>query len=179
MYVQLLVKMLKRTIKFEEELEKYYSKVSLVQTYYEGDPENFEEPSDADVIRKKYKEAEKAKSGIQTFGEEELSDRQKALLNDQQSLFFKGIISKAFAAFMSQYVVLERNNIAQLVEKISKEENWTIFESKSSGGRKEDPRLPSSDNLFLYFRRSLQECQKLDSKDLLFDIVGVRYTYIF
>jgi hypothetical protein len=169
MDVQVLVRMLQRTINFEEELERYYSKATAGPNPFIDDLDSDVDPNSAEGIRRKYKEAKEANNQV----EPELSDRQKALLRDQQNLFFKGIISKAFAAFMSQYVVLERTNISQLIEKIKNEEVWVFFESKNSTDKKEDPRLPSSDNLFMYFRKSLQQCQKLDTKDLLYEIICV------
>jgi hypothetical protein len=180
--VQVLLKMLQITIKFEEELERYYSKASLVQMVYEGDPDIFDEssapdPNSYDAIRKKFKEQkqreEREKQEADILKEQAVAEaegKKKKQLQDEQQLVFKGIISKAFAAFMNQYIDLERSNLEALLEKINKEEIWYVNETLPASERKEEPRLASSDNLFSYVQKSLKRCSKLDTRKLLFDI---------
>lgn len=180
--VQLLVKMLQRTISFEEELERYYSKASAIQLYYDEDPDKFDDPLDQsssyEIVRRKLKdqklEREKERREAEYLKEQELEEsmRRRKPNADQQKLLFKGIISKAFASFMNQYVDMEKSNIISLIDKIGKEESWYINELASTE-RKEESRLASSDNLFMYIQKSSKRCSKLDSRKLFFDIIQV------
>lgn len=148
--VQLLVRTLQRTIAFEEELGKYYGTSSRIQKYHV--PAFHLDPGSAEAIKDKYRNREAL----------EHSDSQN--LTDSPTLSFKGLISKCFASFMSQYVELERSNLQNLITKMRSEEQWDDHSSTAND------RYPGSDEFFMYIKKSLKRCSKLDTRKVFLDI---------
>lgn len=155
---QVLVRVLQRTIAFEAELDRYYADPDNVIRSYQDDPDIFDDdgdPNSAAAIKHKYKEisARNSRDSRSAY-----DSRYKC-----PKLIFRGLISKSFAAYMSQYVSLEHSNISNLLAKINKEEDWT-------GQDPSVTRLTKSDSLFIYIKKSMERASRLDRKKVLFDI---------
>lgn len=172
--IQLLVKQLQRTISFEEELERYYSKVAHVLQCYEDDPDKFEDfdPNSSEAIKRKYREQKQQDNAPKSESQLGEDKRKKKSGWFAPQLVFKGLISKSFAEFMSEFIHLERTNIQNLIEKIIKEEDWSgdnISASDDSHSSAVE-HLHGADELFHYIKRSIKNCSKLDTRKVFFDI---------
>ena len=78
---------------------------------------------------------------------------------------FHGAISDAFTPYMGAYVDLERKRMSELMEKVEKEERWTQpDESKAKD------RYGCSDDLFLYIKNSITQCNKLNRNEILYNL---------
>lgn len=102
------------------------------------------------------------------------------------SFEFSGSISDCFTPYMSGYVEMERRNLAELLEKFEREENWanpdekknaaaagssSSFMSSTPAGVVAD-RFNSSNDLFQYVKASMNRCQKLNKNVTLFALYG-------
>ena len=78
---------------------------------------------------------------------------------------FHGAISDAFTPYMGAYVDLERKRMSELMDKVEKEERWTApDESKAK------ERYGGSDDLFLYIKNSITQCNKLNRNEIMFNL---------
>ena len=78
---------------------------------------------------------------------------------------FHGAISDAFTPYMGSYVELERKRVTELMEKVEKEERWTApDESKAKD------RYGCSDDLFLYIKNSVTQCNKLNRNEIMYNL---------
>ena len=78
---------------------------------------------------------------------------------------FHGAISDAFTPYMSSYVELERKRTDDLIVKIEKEEKWSHPEESKARDR-----YGGSDDLFLYIKNSINQCNKLNRNEILFNL---------
>ena len=78
---------------------------------------------------------------------------------------FHGAISDAFTPYMGAWVELERKRMTELMEKVEKEERWTApDESKAKD------RYGGSDDLFLYIKNSITQCNKLNRNEIMYNL---------
>ena len=78
---------------------------------------------------------------------------------------FHGAISDAFTPYMGAYVDLERKRMNDLMEKVEKDERWSApDESKAKD------RYGGSDDLFLYIKNSITQCNKLNRNEILYNL---------
>jgi len=67
---------------------------------------------------------------------------------------------------MAGYVELERNNIKEVISKIDKEEKWYAAEPELV----KKSRLEKSDELFLYYKKSIKRCSRLTTNQTFFNL---------
>jgi len=165
--VQLLIRVLQRTIAFEEELDHYYSKVGVVQLYYDLDPDKFDDsgdPNSSELTKRQFRDKKLEQELLTKQGDDTPKAKPMSFSAVPRNMKFKGLISKAFWGFMSIYVELERQNFTKLIDKINREEEWFVSEVK------EDRRLSGSDEFFLYIKKSLERCAKFENRKVTFDV---------
>lgn len=168
--VQLLIRVLQRTIAFEEELDHYYSKVGVVQLYYDLDPDKFDDsgdPNSSELTKRQFRDKKLEQELLTKQGDDSPKAKPMSFSAVPRNMKFKGLISKAFWGFMSIYVELERQNFTKLIDKINREEEWFVSEVK------EDRRLSGSDEFFLYIKKSLERCAKFENRKVTFDVYVV------
>ena len=78
---------------------------------------------------------------------------------------FHGAISDAFTPYMSSYVELERKRTDDLMGKLEKEEKWSHPEESKARDR-----YGGSDDLFLYIKNSINQCNKLNRNEILYNL---------
>ena len=78
---------------------------------------------------------------------------------------YHGAISDAFTPYMSSYVELERKRTDDLMVKIEKEERWSHPEESKARDR-----YGGSDDLFLYIKNSINQCNKLNRNEILYNL---------
>jgi len=133
--VKMLLKQLQRSIQFEEKLTDLYSQPSPVNMMFESERDEPETPTNgddkktmsADSIKKKYaalkkQENAKAREALYVKRQETLKNGKRKSWILGQTLEFKGLISKTFAPFMTQYVEHIRSKIDSIIADVLKDE---------------------------------------------------------
>jgi hypothetical protein len=169
---QVLVNKLKLTVAFEDEMERYYSKGSNIQSDIGDTSDDDNLLSEVDRIKKKYEREKKRDEyrKAKAVQDKVSGKKQKGSMDDKQTLVFKGIITRCFAPYMNELIEKQRSGIEKIVDDLKIEENW-IGDSKDV-----EERLLGSDKVLHFISKSIKQFMEIDKRKIFYDI-SLQYKY--
>jgi vacuolar protein sorting-associated protein 53 len=169
--VHTLLKALQTTIRFETEMSQRFDVKSLTKpSTTNATTTTGSSKHNSNIIDEKLKADGKlmyVPSYEQTITKEMQDD---AYFLELMVMALGGGISGVFDKFLTSYVLLERSNLEELIEKLSREEDNA---AEASGANVQQHVLESSMSMFVFIKNSIKRCTALSCGQTLLALTQV------
>lgn len=155
--VSLLLKALQTALRFEQEMESYFEPVFVQAGLKRGRATDFG-PATSLTEAVQFASGGDNVSSVSTgTGDDE--EEHKFLVKAQTML--KGGVSYGFDRFLGRYVLLEKNNLEEMLKRLSQEEDTAQTAGDGSNSTGSGNVYGSSISMFVFIKNSIKRCTAL------------------
>lgn len=155
--VSLLLKALQTALRFEQEMESYFEPVFIQAGLKRGRSTEF----GAISISPDSVTFSSGGDNVSSVNMGNIDDEEEKLFLTRAQTMFKGGISYGFDRFLGRYVLLEKNNLEEMLKRLSQEEDTAQSAGDGSNSTGSGNIYGSSISMFVFIKNSIKRCTAL------------------